>query len=196
MKKFAPRDRDPLFFLHIPKTAGSSMRLYLRTQYRKEAMCPITMTSWEEISAVDVDELKNFQLVHGHFGFNLCGLLRPEIKTLTALRHPFDLTISLIKHLQRDPKFHPLHERARGCSIREIVSGRRFDFPFANIQTAFLSASVDPFKVYRVIKENGSVGESWNPTGLEGAPDLDVAMSNLEKIDFVGLVEWLDDFLP
>ncbi len=196
MKKFVPRDRDPLFFLHIPKTAGSSMRLYLRNQYRKETICPITMNSWEDVKSIDVNELKTFQLVHGHFGFNLRELLYPEMKTLTILRHPFDLTISLIRHLQRDPDFHPLHSVARGCSIREIIGGQQFAFPFANIQTAFLSASVDPFRVYAFMKENSSVGENWNPTGLENGPDMDVAMRNLEKIDFVGLVERLDDFLP
>jgi hypothetical protein len=196
MEKFTPRDRDPLFFLHIPKTAGSSMRLYLRNQYRKEIICPITMNSWDDIVSADVRGLKNFQLMHGHCGFNVRGLLHPEIKTLTVLRHPFDLTLSLIRHLKRDPGFHPLHNLAKDCSIREIIGGERFDFPFANIQTAFLSASVDPFEVYRSIKENGSVGESWNPAGLERGPDIDVAMRNLEKIDFVGLVDRLDDFLP
>jgi hypothetical protein len=66
-----PRPR--LFFMHLPKTAGMALRLFLGNQYPLERIMPAN--DWRELLAVDVADLKKYDLFQGHFSCGLMDLL-------------------------------------------------------------------------------------------------------------------------
>jgi len=67
--------RPPLFFMHIPKTAGMSMRLYLSEQYPVHEICPAAR--WQGLLGRE-PELRSFPLVQGHFRYNLRELVATD----------------------------------------------------------------------------------------------------------------------
>ena len=66
---------SPLF-LHLPKTAGMALRLFLGNQYPLDRVMPAN--DWRDLMLVDLADLKKYDLFQGHFS---CGLM--ELLPLT-----------------------------------------------------------------------------------------------------------------
>jgi hypothetical protein len=64
VEQFVIGRRAPLFFMHIPKTAGMSIRLYLQNQYPAADIMPAR--DWHEV--LRSGHLPSaFRLAAGHF---------------------------------------------------------------------------------------------------------------------------------
>lgn len=192
MDRFIIGQRPPLYFMHIPKTAGTSMRRFLADQYRPGEVCPAT--DWYQLARSEV-EAADYPLIQGHFNFSLGGLAGSR-KSLTILRHPLNRTLSALRHLQRDPNFHPLHARAKDMTIGEMLRDPELFRMHRNGQTGHLAASANPNAILTYLREGMKRDERRDPADLEDPPDLAVAVRNLERIDFIGLTEQFDEFLP
>jgi len=182
MARFEAEARDPLFFMHIPKTAGTSMRLFLRNQYQPHHICPAV--GWRDVPAIAAD-LRRYRLVQGHFQFNLLEALAPSTKILTILRDPVARTISALRHLRRDPTFHPMHAAARDKTLGQLVRDPGIMAQQRNVQAAHLCASAPPERVLDLL----NTAPDADPVSLETRPDRQRALDRLERIDFLGLVE-------
>lgn len=88
---------DPVFFLHIPKTAGTSLRLWL-----KQAMPEVRSSDLDsDLRCVADDELAARALVSGHFGIATLERLKrlsPKGRVVTFLRRPADHLASSFEH--------------------------------------------------------------------------------------------------
>ena len=95
------------YFLHIPKTAGTSIRTWLqaRAGFR---LCPDTL--WSELLRRDRATLGEFDLFIGHFYTALPSYLDEKLVTFTFLRHPVNRSVSHYLHIMREQS-HYLHER-------------------------------------------------------------------------------------
>jgi hypothetical protein len=93
MEQFQIGSRQPLFFMHIPKTAGMSMRQYLGDQYYARDVCPAVR--WHGLLGRE-DEVKRYRLVQGHFRYNLRELLAEGTRMLVLLRDPLRRTVSAL----------------------------------------------------------------------------------------------------
>jgi hypothetical protein len=173
--------RLPLFFMHIPKTAGRSVRMYLENQYDVDAICPAE--DWQGVQALD-RPLSDYTLIRGHFAFNMAQNL-PGAKILTVLREPLRRTISGLRHMQRDPAFHALHVLARDMTLAEMLRDRQIMRAQRNVQTAYLcaSASAERIAAFLALSSGGDAGE------VEGPPSLDLALKRLRQVHFLGLME-------
>ncbi|HEX4097810.1 MAG TPA: sulfotransferase family 2 domain-containing protein [Caulobacteraceae bacterium] len=101
---------EALFFVHIPKCAGSSFRQTLRRWFGQGALFLDTHdagTLEESVERLDDPP----RAIAGHIPFGLhAGLpLRPCYVSL--VRHPLDRFVSLYKHARRTPE-HSLHPAA------------------------------------------------------------------------------------
>src|ERR1700723_3870236 len=85
--------RAPLFFMHIPKTAGMSMRQYLDNQYPADEICPAER--WQDLLDIGRD-VGTYRLVRGHFRYNLRQLAAPDARVLVVLREPLRRTVSAL----------------------------------------------------------------------------------------------------
>ncbi len=98
---------DNLYFLHTPKTAGTTVTEYLRQHFEKELILPFQ--TWNELYNYlekcngDVGDMQTFlnqyRLIAGHFGY---GMLRHYNANhiVTILRNPVERTISQLCHIK------------------------------------------------------------------------------------------------
>lgn len=158
-----PRLTPPYVFLHVPKTGGTSFGEILRKAVGSEDFGHY----WSppaELSAAEQRELRQKQFLFGHFPHGIHRLLGRPCTYLTALRNPFERTLShYYFHLHNTAD--PGHRFARDHSLAEWLDLH----PDAwDLQVQFLS-------------------------GRKGAaPDraaLELAKENLAACGLVGLLE-------
>ncbi len=100
-----------LFFMHIPKTAGSSFRRFLERSVRRTggrvagrlrdgiwSESSESYPSYEEFLACRGDGYRDSELVCGHYPYHVRQLLPPDTKVLTVFRDPLARCISHVKH--------------------------------------------------------------------------------------------------
>jgi hypothetical protein len=188
------RDHDRLIaFLHIPKTAGTTLNSILAHRFApheryKIAMRGISLTAprfrllpRRLISPSNVRDFKTslaerheLREVHGHFDMSLGKLLPPRAELITVVRDPVERAISHYCHFRRRPceAVHPLALRS---TLVEWVTARGL-VEMDNGQTRRLA------------------GETNLPIGGVSAKTLDKAKTHLEKFKLVGLTERFDEF--
>lgn len=164
------KQQAPYFFIHVPKTAGTSFRYLLYQQFDQKSIFP-NMSDiarnggrypvLQEIQQIKPEKIKTIKLLAGHYPVCAGAVFKTAPKMLIFLREPVARTLSSIIHLQthapalRDKGLAYIYEHAKS----EIL----------NLQVRFLS---DPF------------------VSLD-APvyDLDEAKENLAKCSFIGISE-------
>jgi hypothetical protein len=178
--------RKPLFFMHIPKTAGMSMRQYLGEQYQPHEICPAER--WEDLHGRD-QEVRAFRLVRGHFRHNLRPLVAPDARMLVVLRDPLRRTVSALRHLARDPNFHHTYETAKDFTLSEMIRQPDIMANQRDVQARFLCASRPPEAVAADLAAARALNKTAEAGGFENPPDFQLAADRLASIDFVGVTE-------
>lgn len=176
---------DPVVFLHIPKTAGTTMRAILARQYKAQARYEITNDINESIirfRQLPAAEHQRFDLLQGHMSFGLHRYLRPQARYVTILREPISRAISDYAFVS-STKPHPLYDTVSKMSIGEYMQSR-LTGQLSNGQTRLLCGDC----------ENDDVGI---PTTRDLAEsDLDQARRHVQThFSVVGLQERFDESL-
>ena len=97
----ADDQRPQLCFLHIPKTAGTSLTELLIGRIGGDRVCPAgTLVDYDAMSD---EELARYDLLKGHFDYALRARLRRPAQFLTMLRDPVDRVVSLYHQWRRSP---------------------------------------------------------------------------------------------
>ena len=93
-------DRETIIFLHIPKTAGSTLNYILDAHYTPENSYATSQTwlhpdgSLDGFDALTEAQRAKIELLNGHMGFGLhCRLPRPA-RYITVLRDPVERVLS------------------------------------------------------------------------------------------------------
>jgi len=94
------RDDDITYFLHIPKTAGTSFIALLDSYFDVDSIYPEKV--WHELLKKDHTNFSKYKLVRGHFGYNVNQVFHRKPIYLTMLRDPVERTISQFEHIRRD----------------------------------------------------------------------------------------------
>jgi Sulfotransferase family len=128
-------------FLHIPKTAGTTLVRILHRQYAKTGYVWIKAgTSFENAKLQVVREgEERFRLVHGHVPFGIHDAITRPVRYFTLVRDPIDRVLSHYYFARS----HPAHRLYRditekGMTLRDyVMSGMTGEL--ANGQTALLA---------------------------------------------------------
>ena len=168
------------------------MRGYLSGQYELDDI--FKRLSWSELDRAALDDLRNFRLVMGHFDVSMLAALPVEMKTLTILREPLRRTLSAILHMKRDPNFGPIHSQVKDLSVFEILSDEKFSLYFKNNQTSFLSGEVKPELIISHLEYCKQEGITFDVNDVKTVSSIDEAKLTLERTDFVGTVENINQF--
>ena len=103
------RPRINTALLHIPKTAGTSLRVAFETSLGSQAVFPSAeylhrrggkYLNGNEIELALAGASPGVKLVQGHFSAGEIFRLAPHANVITVLRKPVDRVISLMKHMQ------------------------------------------------------------------------------------------------
>ena len=183
---------DPVvIFLHIGKTAGTTIRQILRRQYAPaetllirnrplraegEADRPTRESTINFFASLPEAERARPSLILGHTIFGLHRHIPRPATYFTLLRDPVGLTISQYNYVARNPN-HPLHGAASFRSLEAYV-------------TSGVTLEADNSQTRAI------AGDTTTPFG--GCTDamLATAKSNIEEhFSSVGLVERFDESL-
>ncbi len=177
---------DLVVFVHIPKTAGTTLNALLAHHYSADQIYEIMMrgmsvtTSTPLISASKIRRLKRalkhddeLRVIHGHFDLSLGKLLPTRAKLVTLLRDPVERAISHYFHY-RKMQFDPINPLAMRSSLSEWV-GNCGLVEMDNGQTRRLAGDMD--------KPFGQVTQAM----------LERAKENLSRFSVVGLTERFEE---
>jgi tRNA (mo5U34)-methyltransferase len=183
-----PNDVPRLYFWHVPKTAGSSLREMLKPHFPVHEQCVgLTLTELYRLSPA---RLRSFRFLSGHFGPALPQFL-PDVHLITAtlIRDPLLTVTSTYGQLRRlGPPGHLPSDLARLLPFDEWCHHEDARPYWSNPQARFLALE-------RIVP-------SWPDTheSAEGEPKLvsdsqleSISIRVLEEIDVVGTTAELLD---
>jgi hypothetical protein len=107
-------------FLHIPKTAGVSLRETVRRAYPGGRCIFVYSHEPEQLEAVRKN-VQRAEAVYGHFYFGFHEFLGVEARYVTMLRDPIDRVVSFFRHQARhdDNEYHRLI--ADGMTLLDLL---------------------------------------------------------------------------
>lgn len=182
-----------IIFLHIPKTAGTTLGHILNRHYQYRDMYFISPTvnpgdgsqtlkqiRQDEFSQLPPSVKSQTKLLQGHIAYGLHSYFtsRPPVY-FTILRNPIELAISFYYYVRRSPE-HKLYALANQPSMTiEKYLQQHISYTMNNIQTRFISG------VWTDI-----------PHGECTRDHLEQAKQNLrDNIEVIGLTEHFDETL-
>lgn len=133
--------QEALFFVHIPKCAGSSFRQVLKRWFGRAAVFLDTHDASELKRAVDRLG-RPPRAIAGHMPYGLHVGLPVRPCYVSLVRHPLDLFVSVYGHARRTPG-NPMHEAASRLDLEAFYDFTLQDPPAhgrtVGIQCYFLS---------------------------------------------------------
>jgi hypothetical protein len=184
-------DGRTLVFLHVPKTAGTTLGWIIRRQYPQSRTMDIQpdhmVDKYRKFLALPEPARRGLRCLTGHIPYGMHRWLPQGARYVTMLRHPVDWTVSLHAFIQRMTFFDQDPDLAgfrsgRGLTLDAFVSFLA-DAHLADMQTRLIA---------------GQVGfETLLPPYAPLTSDaLDVAKRNLtEQCECVGIIERFDESL-
>lgn len=110
-----------LAFVHIPKTAGTTLHKVISHQYPRERIFIHHDTEGPPSAELAARiESQGTSVVMGHFSVGLHRFL-PSLRYITCLRDPVPRLVSHYRHALHDPT-HYLHPEAKSRTLAEYVS--------------------------------------------------------------------------
>ncbi len=178
---------ERFFYVHLQKTAGTSLLMRLRHAFGDTAVYPCDeLDGARDQRTIMVDHLvdrwhqrgDDIKVVAGHFPLATVELLDADFTTFTVLRDPVERTLSYLRYHKM---FFPADAH---LSLEEIYEDPfRFDGMIHNHMTKMFSLTVDEIQPAGML--------TVQPIDNER---LETAKRELELIDVVGLQETFDDF--
>lgn len=185
-------EEEVIFFMHIPKTAGTTFRYIIQYQYKPNAIYELYDHSITHSQRLDKllnlswPRKQQIKIVNAHFGFGLHEFLHRPYTYITFLRNPIDRVVSMYYYLHRTRNIqtNPLPP---DLSLKDFVQKYQ---RIQNGMTKYLSG---------VILKDQLADQS--PKSTQNSPwatetDLELAKKNLkEHFKVIGLAERFDESL-
>jgi hypothetical protein len=130
------------YYLHIPKTAGTTFTAYLDKHFADNEIFPYKV--WDEVLE-DIHsrpDLSNYKLVRGHFGYGMYRYYDTPPLTITILRDPVERVISLFHHIKLESENYRNMEKHGSRKYSHFVDDSHLEF--INKETTFEEALEHP----------------------------------------------------
>jgi len=178
-----------VLFVHVPKTAGTTMRTIVEQQYRGQPLHIIhhdIQAERQRLALLPEAERRRLRAVFGHMEWGWHELL-PDGQAYaytTMLRDPLERVLSLYAHCIL--KEHYLGHASKGMDIVRFL-------------TSDVTQTADNGMVRQLCGRDKFLQEPYHdmmiPRGGLTADDLAAAKRNLEACAVVGVSEKFDDYL-
>jgi hypothetical protein len=168
------RKDDCLIFMHIPKTAGTTLISSLIWNYPVRSSLRLNLLGMplSDLDSVPLERRSGLRLLYGHLPYGAHEHIPRRCSYVTIVREPVDRVISAYKYV-RKTAHHRDHDEVmnRGISLEEYIEGFWVDDRISR-QTRQLCNKYD-----------GPLDEN----------DLERAKRNLEQFLVVGLTERFEE---
>src|SRR4029077_12394403 len=109
-------DRQALIFLHIPKTAGTTLNRIIEWQYSPLSIFTIDpygiRATSERLKTFSEQRRRRLRMVRGHIFYGIHEFLPQGATYITMLRDPVARTLSTYYFILRRP-LNPLHRKVK-----------------------------------------------------------------------------------
>ncbi|MEZ5290589.1 MAG: class I SAM-dependent methyltransferase [Vicinamibacterales bacterium] len=155
------------YFLHVPKTAGITLKAYLENQFDRNDVLAIDQ---KVARTLPPSTLNAYRFWSGHYDASVLAALDPAPSTVLVVRDPVARLRSWVAHGRRlrDPK---LHAPFAGTSVLDVA---RHNIDGHARQAFWVARALVP---------------GWTPARLPEVAELD---GLLDRVSHVGLTEELD----
>ena len=118
---------ETLFFLHLPRTAGTTLNAILHDNFPPEAVLSVyTREDYQRCRMLDAAELEHIRLIEGHLqpeSFEPPSLYGRPLRMFTLLREPLDRLVSEYVFQKSWPENHLYaYLNENGISFREYLT--------------------------------------------------------------------------
>jgi hypothetical protein len=180
-----------LFFLHIPKTAGTSLRELLSPRFSRAEILAFERSDSRELRDEKLASVDRYRFVHGHVPYALAGRFERRPFVATILRDPLERAVSAFHYMQ-------------GQVLGPVSAARARDYTAAGrmpigelIRREPLAASRHLGNLQAWILSTPNLNERFeygvdHRVAVSGS-DLERAKEHLAACDFIGLTERMNE---
>ncbi|WP_180954437.1 sulfotransferase family 2 domain-containing protein [Bacillus sp. V5-8f] len=146
-------EKKVAIFLHIPKSAGSTLRSILKKNYdSQELRIGNREEMIESLKNLSKEEMEKIKCINGHVLFGIHDYLNERpYNYYTMLRDPIEHVISEYYFIVRKPN-NISYEKVKSMSFEEFVLSEEFTGRTSNRQTFFISGGAKD--AIEIAKEN------------------------------------------
>lgn len=172
--RFGLRSRDILFFMHIPRNAGTTLFAQLETRFAENETLSLGGPNLHEFLAKSTSsQFEDCRLIRGHLDYSIYKYLPRKPVYVTMLRDPIQRVVSLYGYVRDNPE-HRFH--------RELIN--------SNLTLGQFIQRPEPRKIVSNEQVRMLVGlRRREAAHLSNRAMLEMAMMRLDEFAFFGLVE-------
>lgn len=167
---FAGVDREVMIFLHIPKTAGTTLNRIIEWQYNPLSIFTVDphriRATVHRFKTFSEQRRRKFRVVRGHLRYGIHESLPEPASYITMLREPAARLLSSYHFILRRP-LHPLHRKLKkgGLGVEDLI---RLTPHKQNLQCQFIAGvsegTICDERTLNIAKEN--LTRSFSVVGL------------------------------
>jgi len=191
-------DDDILYYLHIPKTAGTTLISILDGCFEKDKV--LRLHAWKYLLPKMPLDFSKFRFVIGHYRYGFYRLLPKKPIYLTVLRDPKDIIISSYKMIQRQPEEAKRYSIPQDKTISELITDPKIE-GLNDTQTHWLAVDLDVIALSKNMDMNELANFQPEEHSYFKHPNmsderlLQVAKQNLSEFAWVGILEKFEESL-
>jgi hypothetical protein len=153
---------EVILFLHIPKTAGSTVQVFFEQQMRPSQWFTLSSPDpFAEYANLPAEVKRTHRVVKGHMPFGIHATIARPTQYVTVVRDPIDRIVSNYYYTRTYPA-HYLYREATRMTLEEFATSR-LSVEMDNLQVRLLAGCPD------------------QPYGTLGAAELERAKAHLES---------------
>jgi hypothetical protein len=172
-----PASLRPALFLHIQKTAGTSIVNLARPRY------DTSLTSHGDCWHCAPELFRHVGFVSGHFGYDFARHLMPGRYSFTFLREPRERVLSMYYFCrQRDPARFKIYERARALELVEFLE--------AGFTDEWVRKNIWNNQAWQLCHGFSHLDDR-SLRDFDASEVLDLARQHLDQFNYVGFMETL-----
>lgn len=168
----------PALFMHIQKTAGTSIVNTARKHYGT------SVTSHGDCWGKTPDSLDHIRFISGHIGYDYAKALMPNRFSFVFLRSPAERILSMYYFCKsRNSNEFKIYEKASTLNLEEFLIAGQHD--------PWVKKNIWNNQVWQLAHGYAHLDER-TISCFSDAELLELALKHVEKFDFVGLTETYD----
>lgn len=188
---------SPVYFLHIPKTGGTTFNKFLSAQFGEENVCPAHL--WHNLLELSPAQIVGYSLIWGHFYSYLYRYVSRPMRYVTFLRDPVERALSHYGHIMLY-EGHYLHRRAKELgNFSSYLRDPEMATTVTNFQVRALALDLDPSAIAPTLSAQELANTELERRLETAAPVMSnedmlrMAKLRLEQMCFVGITERFEE---